>query len=331
MSIYSKYIDGLVNLIEKGRPDPLKDVICARLKGESRAVHDLVSPPLSQDEPDENAVFYYIYNKFESEKNERALLEMRRVVIELLMDSFAKREELFIIDALGQMAGVFQVKEFSQLAEQLRQQLWGYMCTRLGSPPEYKPLTRMMQLGRQDMEYAWRALDLWLVVTRPLPKDRDAHYYKYIRELFEKGLDSFFPSELRFHLLMLIFRALMKINPYCAAKTGFLKMCGKVDELDLIKPTNIYRHGWLGFCREIGAIFKYDEPTGKEWKKEFKTGLLEIEENINEKSLYWDSLKRMDGLDEEIKKAYTYRENIMKVVEYDRSEFPEAVFAGASQ
>lgn len=30
MSIYSDYIDGLIDLIEKGRPDPLKEVICAR-------------------------------------------------------------------------------------------------------------------------------------------------------------------------------------------------------------------------------------------------------------------------------------------------------------
>jgi hypothetical protein len=49
-------------------------------------------------------------------------------------------------------------------------------------------------------------------------------------------------------------------------------------------------------------IFKYDEHHGKEWKEEFKTGLLEIEENINEESIYWDSLKRMDGLDQAIRK-----------------------------
>ena len=61
MSIYSEYIDGLMKLIETGRPDPLKEVIYARLKGIRKPVYGLISPPLGRDEPDENAVFYYLY------------------------------------------------------------------------------------------------------------------------------------------------------------------------------------------------------------------------------------------------------------------------------
>lgn len=300
MNTYSKYVDGLVKLIEEGKSGPLKEVIYARLKGETKPVHGLVSPRLSRDEADENAVFYFIYEKLEAGKNEPALMVLRRAVLELLMDAFARRDDLIFIDALGQMAGVFQVKEFPGLAEQLRQQLWGFMDTRLGKPPSDKPFTQMMQLERSAMEYAWRALDLWLTVTPPMPQDREAYYYEKIKKLYEEALDDFTPSELRFHLLVLIFRALIKIKPFYAGNCGFVKICQVVAELEKDDPSNKYRPAWSGLCNELGMIFKYDETKGKEWREEFKKGILAIDEKIDYGPVFWDSLKRMDHLDNEI-------------------------------
>jgi hypothetical protein len=313
MSIYSEYIDGLMKLIETGRPDPLKEVIYARLKGIRKPVYGLISPPLGRDEPDENAVFYYLYEKLEAEKNEGALMELRRVVVELLMDALFKKEELFIIDALGQMAGVFQVKEFTTLAKQLRTQLWGIMCSKLGNPPDYTPLPLIMQLGNEEIEYAWRVLDLWLTVTPPMPKDRDAYYYDYIIELFENTMKNFIHSdELRFHLLILVFRALIVTKPYYAGRCGFFKMCQKILELDRKAPSNIHIHGWLGFCWELGVLFKYQQGIGKEWRKEFKEGILAIDDKVDNEPLFWDSLKRMDGLDVEIRKHFEKQPKIPK-------------------
>lgn len=224
-------------------------------------------------------------------------MAMRRTIIELLMDAFAKREEIFIIDALGQMAGVFQVKEFTNLAEQLRQQLWGYLNTRLGRPPRYKPLPDMMQLDEESMEYAWRAFDLWLLVTPAMPADSDAQYYDEIKKLFENGMTDFFPTEIHFHLLILVFRALIKTNPYYAAKSGFARMCNLVENIAETRPADIYRRGWLGFCREMGVLFKYDKINGKKWREEFKKGLIEIREDIENNELYLIHLHLMDGLD----------------------------------
>ncbi len=319
MSNYSEYVNGLVKLIESGRPVPLKEVIYARLKGEKKPVHGLVSPSLGRDEPDENAVFYFLYEKFESAKNGEASMLMRRVVLELLMDAFTGREKLLIIDALGQMAGYFQVKEYTALAGQLWQQLWGFMYTKLGSPPAYVPMTRMMQLGREEMEYAWRALDLWLTVTPPLPADRDAHYYKLIKTLYENALQSLLPTELHFHLFLLIFRTLIKIKPHYTGRKAFLDVCKKVEELDSDGPSNIYRHGWLGFCRELGVLFKYDRDVGAKWKDEFKTGILAIDEYIDRNPLFWDSLKRMDGLDIEIRKNFKTQPDLSIINQWPES------------
>lgn len=324
MSIYTEYIDGLVKLIENGRPDPLKEVIFARLKGEQRPVQGLVSPPLSRDEADENGVFYFVYEKFAAQNNEPALMEMRRVVLELLMEAFTAKQNLLIIDALGQMAGFFQVKEYPQLAEQFRQQLWGFMCTKLGKPPGYKPLTQMMLLPRDEMEYAWRALDLWLTVTPPLPADREAHYYKYIIKLFENGLQGFSVSELHFHLLLLVFRALLKIKPYYAGKCGFLEMARLVEKLDREYSADIYLLGWMGFCKEFGVLFKYDDTPGKKWGDEFKKGLLDIDENLESESIFWKSLQKMDGLDVEVKTTLTQQH--IPTEEIPWNEFSKVIY-----
>lgn len=328
MSIYSQYVDGLVKLIEEGRPGPLKEVIYARLRGERQPVHGLVSPPLSRDEPDENAVFYFVYEKLTARKNEEALVLLRRLVIEMLTGAFSRKEELLIIDALGQMAGFFQVKEYGDLAEQLRQQLWGFMSTSLE-----RPLLQMMQLQEEGLERARRALDLWLTVTRPLPGDREAHYYQSIIELFENGFDDFGTwtcSELHFHLLLLMFRAVVKINPYNAACSGFLKMCARIEALDRQHPGNVYCHGWLAFCRELGVLFKYDETPDRQWRSEFKDGILKIDEDLlhmNDRSLFWKSLGLMDGLDREIKEAL--RKQRLRVEKYPWPDSGKVISLGA--
>jgi hypothetical protein len=327
MSMYSQYVDGLVKLIEEGRPGPLKEVIYARLRGDRQPVYGLVSPPLSRDEPDENAVFYFVYEKLTARKNEKALTLLRRLVMEMLMEAFANREDLLIIDALGQMAGFFQVKEYGDLAEQLRQQLWGFMSTGL-----QRPLLQMMQLQEEELAYARRALDLWLTVTPPLPGDRQAHYYQLIIELFEQGFDDFGTraSESHFHLLLLMFRAVVKTNPYNAACSGFLKMCARIEVLDRQHPGNVYCHGWLAFCRELGVLFKYDETSDRQWRSEFKKGILKIDEDLlrmPDRSLFWKSLGLMDGLDREIKEAL--RKQRLRVEKYPWPDSGKVISLGA--
>jgi len=305
-NIYSEYIAGLVKLVENGRPDPLKEVIYARLTGEKGAVHGLVSPPLSRDEADENALFYAVYDKFVADRDERASMEMRRVVIELLMEAFSIRGNLQVIDALGQMAGYFQVKENIKLADQFRCQLWGFMDTKLGKPTQRHSISDMMQLEYEEMQYAWRALDLWLTVTPTFPEDRDAQYYESIVGLFDQGLEHFYKSELHFHLLMLIFRCLVKIKPYYAAKCCFIKMCRLVENLDNDDATGLYRHGWLGFCRELGVLFKYDASPGKQWWEDFKKGILANDDDLQnekEKSVTVRSLHGIGMMPDEWKKS----------------------------
>lgn len=322
--VYTQYANGLMKLIRDERPEPIKQVIHARLTGIKDPVHNLVSSPLSKDEADENAVFYYINSVLEKESNEAALMSLRRSVIELLMEALSRKESLFYIDALGQLAGTFRVKEHPSLAELFRQQLWGYMNSRLGKPPRYKQFIEMMQLEKEDMEYACRALDLWLVVTPPLPQDKDAAYYGNIFKLFEESVEHFSPSELHFYLITLVFRAAIKVNPYYTGRCLFLPMCKLVEKYEKMDPSNSYRSGWFGLCNELGLLFDYDESIGREWKDQFIKGLREIDERLDREKFFRQSLKYMNVLDKEIEILFKPPESELHDLNYYFHRFERA-------
>lgn len=207
-----------------------------------------------------------------------------------------------MIDALGQMAGVFQVKKFTKLAEQLKLQLWGYMETRLGNPLGSTPFIDMMHLGKDEMEYACRALDLWLTVTPPLPPDGDAPYYDKIIDLFLKAINEFtYSNLLRFYLLTLLFRAAIKVRPYETGMSLFYKMCELVEKFGKKDSTHSYLNGWFGFCNEIGILFDYSQEEGKKWKELFVKGIHERDENLEYGEFFWKSLDKMNGLGRKIK------------------------------
>lgn len=329
--MYNTYVEKFLKLISVGKTDLVKDVIYARLNGEKQPVHNLVSPPLSREEVDENALFYYIYEKLERDKKDTELKTLRRAVLELLMDAFYKKESLLIIDALGQMAGFFQVSQFPSLSEQLRLQLWGYMNTRLGKAPGYKPFVDMMKLETDDMEYACRALDLWLTLTPPLPPDQDAHYYKTIIELFENSMESDLQSQLQFYLLILIFRAAIKVKPYDTGRNLFYRMCKRLETQEIPGASNFIRNGWYGFCNEMGLSFEYNESVGQEWKEKFIKGIHEKIKTMvqNPRDLnnpfFWESLSKMNGLDK-VLQSYSIKNVDNESFEKERKAIPDSFF-----
>ncbi|MCP4696942.1 MAG: hypothetical protein GY862_08850 [Gammaproteobacteria bacterium] len=317
MDKHEEYINGLLKLIKNEHPDPLKEAIKARLRGKFgeivkvRLRHDseetvlnLESPPLSRDEPDGNAILYLIYQSLAEENDGNALMHLRRVIAELLMETLSskKDEELSFIDALGCLTGFCQVRESEGLARQLRQQLWGYMSSELD-----KPLHEMMLLDWRGLEYARRALDLWLAVTPPMREYwgiKRNHHARNVQRLFDEGIKLFTPDgEQRFSLLLLMFRALIEVNPERAGSTGFPQMCKLVKELAL----EAYARRWLGLCREYGILFKYDP----DWRAEFEKGLKNIEDRRfpgEANGVFRKPLQRI-GLDQEIQKARQRMEN----------------------
>ena len=294
MTAYLKYINGLLDIIKKGRPYPLKEVIEARLNGKTEPVHGLVSPGLARDEHDKNAIFYYVYQKLSKMGDRQGVEELRRVIVDMLITAFCSKKNIDIIDSLGQMAGFFQVKESPVLAEQMRLQLWGYLNSKIP-----KPLNELIHLEGDQLEYASRALDLWMAVSPLFPGEKDARYYDDIKQMFQEGLRLNKKSNPHFKLLLLMYRAVMKTDPEYAGRNCFRKI---IEFVERFKDNNLDR-SWFNLCREYGVIFRQNKD-GKKWKELFKKGIINddqiklmITNTLTAKSLYL-----MDGINKEINK-----------------------------
>jgi len=308
MSAYSDYVNGLLDLIKEGRPDPLKHAIYARLINDRKQAGGLISPSLSNGEDDENAVLYRVYQIVAKDAGQKKGAEdLRRVVVELLMDALSRQEkDIALIDALGRLAGFFEVRKSPKLAEQFRQQLFGHMESKLE-----KPFYEMMQLEGEHLDCARRVLGLWLAVTPSMPQGWKTHHTDAVIRLFENGINNFQGGVDHFYLLLLMFRAIMKINPQYAGKSGFLKMCDTIKKRE--SHSHIYNRAWLGLCRRYGILFaKYAN-----WRMEFKKGIIKIENIPDDTDLFWKGLERMNRLDQEMgetRKSGKIRRDVIKSV-----------------
>lgn len=300
MDDYEEYITGLKNLVNQGNPNQIRDVFYARLKGIKEPVHALISPPLYKNEPHETALLYDLYKQFKLEKNEKAIYECRRVIIDMIVHAFNIREEVHILTALSQLAGLFQVKYAEHLADELADRLWGFMYNKLGQPPGSKKITEMMLLNEHDIQYAWRALDLWVMLIPPFPQNSKAQCFKDIKELFDTSLKKFLPTMSRFQLLFISFLGVLKIDPLKAGKEGFLPVCNQIMKHEYFPDQEILRAAWLNLCWNIGAQFEFDETIGQLWKETFSSGLIGMNKRVKPGHIFWEALARMDNLYNEL-------------------------------
>lgn len=266
MSIYLEYIDGFVRLAEAARTDSVKDLIRARLTGRRDAVHGLVSPPLEKNEPDETAIFELIYRRLLEPPGSEPVKYLRQAASELMMEALSKQADLSVLDALGGLIADFEVRESETLADNLRNQLWGYLECRMP-----KPLIDIMNLEGEALARAARALDLWLALTPPQPKWLQDHHRKKLEDLFRQALDQLLErgqvGELQFYMLTLFFRALIKTSPTYAAKTALPDMARLLARAHKYAPA--YRHIWYGLCWEYGVLLGSDPG----WRRRFETGI----------------------------------------------------------
>jgi hypothetical protein len=258
MSAHDDYLQGLLALARQGRPDPLRDVIKARLEGRAEPVHGLTSPPLSREEPDANLLLYHAFQSLAAQEDEAAREHLRRVVGEMAVQALTNAWAPGLADALGRLAGFLRVRDCPDLARALRLQLWGLLDARLDAPME-----RLMTLEGAAQDRARRTLDLWLALTPAHPPDWTEHQRSKVRALFDQGYDVWrvgsdgkgrTAGEARFHLLVLMYRAIMKVDPGYAGCTALEHMVRPVEELNVLGQA--YRRLWLGLCWEYRALFR---------------------------------------------------------------------------
>jgi hypothetical protein len=149
--------------------------------------------------------------------------------------------------------------------------------------------------------------------------------------LFKTGVDInkiYLFKELHFHFLLLIFRAILKINPSYAGKSAFFAMCSLVENLHNQDAGDKYRRGWFALCRDMGLMLKYPEEFGgQQWKELFINGIRDNEEKIDGQSLLTESLKRM-GLEIEDNQKEPPRES-KTIADYNKRQAAAGFMGGA--
>jgi hypothetical protein len=139
---------------------------------------------------------------------------------------------------------------------------------------------------------------MW-VATLPPMAELPAHQLERLEALFRswrERLGARTVDATRFHLLTLLFRALLKTAPRRVGRLHLAAMTAEVDKLAVQEP--LYRRDWLGLCSELGMQLR----PRPEWHAELRTGLRQAPPLEGEPSeLLWASLRHLNGLDRELR------------------------------
>lgn len=273
-----RYIEDLLALIQKGRPDPLRDVLTARLSGDTKEHHELTSPTLGRDEPDHAALLFIVCDRLKANPDSAALTYFRRVLFDLIETEFNHdTPDGERVTTLAHLAAYCRLVDDPELAPRLQRSLWGLLSGYLGSRlPELPSTHDAGTLRRAEL-----VLDLWLTVTPPnlgterklsghLVDDLAAALDSLLIKL-ETGAPTAWEN---LRLVQLLFRAVMKTNPRRAGHEFFWRLCAVT-----YAPKPAYagaakklRGAWMGLCWEYGEVF-HANTDGKDWGRLFFMGL----------------------------------------------------------
>ncbi len=301
MSPQEHYLQQLTKVACQGRSDPLKALLWARLTGTLEPIAGIRSPPLSRDEPDASLLLIHLYTRLAPAAAARDYL--RYSAAELLMDLLPDpATDAALLTNLGRLVGSYQVASAPALAARLHWQLWGLLRDGLE-----RPLQQLMHLSGSALARATQVLDLWLAVTPPLSPTVTELQKKAVEELFNHSIDTIrnHLSEPHGQLLLLTFRALLKVDPGQAGKIGVLAISRLIDEVNGRHQEALLRH-WDSQCWELGIVM--GQPERGDWLAQFKTGLTRIEHQREYQqqfsNTFWQSLKTLGNLHEFLASAW---------------------------
>jgi len=285
-SVYLTYVHRLTELCKTEPGDELKKVLKERLEG--------LGPTLLRDEGDRIDVLIHVYSILQKEKNEKALYRLRRMTIDLLLETLNEHEKslhdestlpetktiLEQIDFLGHLVAWFEFKKAPNLSIDLTDKLYGFLNR------QEVALTEFMELKGIALKTAVRAFDLWLAAASWENARKWPHHIQdMVENLFINNIEKLKPLKLHFdndddemfmRLLFLSFKAVLRANPLWVAKKG---LCMMTDCLDYLSNNSDKVMGkWWGVCREINLLFRQKT----EWQEEFCKGINSIIDKYSE-------------------------------------------------
>lgn len=281
MTSTTKYLESVLALARTGPSEALAAVIDARLRGREDAVvvntpvgeRSITSPPLGIDEPDSNALLYEAYRHLADKADATAIERLRRACVELLMQGLGRGDDLEYLAAVGCLVGYTRVVDSESLAQQLRQQLLGFMESELPLP-----FHRLIELEGKYLDLATLAIDVWLAIM-PVQPNWPRHLSDRVARLIDhscaKLKDGALPLAPRLRLLSLAYSALIKLQPSLAGQRlwtlSWAVTLAGADQPALVRQ-------WLGIWRHLGVIFSQDPA----WEDAFTAGVRRISRRVLE-------------------------------------------------
>lgn len=296
------YVAGFLTRAESDRGlEVVEALIAARLRGAVEPVDGLVSPPVGRNEWDETVLLTRIYKKTAQAPEARARL--RRAAAQLTAKALhahgiAQRrsadsppDTLDDLTKLCQVVASFQVREDPDEARRLRTEAWGELA-HYPAPPD-PPWPR-----QRDLSFVRLILNLWLSATPPmcrdiitviegpqvayleLPEPVSTLHTLFDRSVRSLGMDSEHGSEY-FSIVLLLFRALLFVDPYHAGKSAFWRVCAPFDAGSTNDDAlTALRDRWLSHAWEFGLLLERSQD--KRWPKAFEDGLKNSGERAGE-------------------------------------------------
>lgn len=274
-SKWEKYLDNLMSLAEKDCQGNFKQVLKLRLRGDHKtAIDGIVSPNLTRDEYEENQLVVYAYKSLREVENTEAVLCLRTVVTELLIEALKKKDDLKYIDELGYLMASVEMEESPELVEKLSSSMWSQL--------QQLNFKQLILSEGTELEYISRVFDVWLTVaTSPDHKDQ-------LEQLFKDSVgyiaNNNSVSQIQFRFLSLMFRALIKFSPHFAGKVAFYELHKSV----LREKNPKYIRSFNNLCWELGILIRGTA----ERQKQFINGL-----NAAARSLRNEALKSLLCID----------------------------------
>lgn len=261
---YNEYSDQLQQIVQQPAEDPLREAFDQRLRLGAGSL-------LERDEPNYLSILILTYDEYEDQPQVQE--RMRRSAADLFSAYLRQPDpDLKLLKMAADLVASFEPQEDPIQMARFADELMGFLHTRF----EYS-FDQLFRLDGHPMQLACSLIDLWAATlvyeSDPQADSANPAVAKHlIKELFRKMVEHVHDGNNRLdsnfgHLLFIVFKANMIVNPLWMNKRGIQMM---LKTLERLKLTHLFDE-WAAVCRQYELIYEFHP----DWAEAFDGPLAE--------------------------------------------------------
>jgi hypothetical protein len=246
------YLAHLMTLAKDNCLGAFKEILKLRLSGDheksfcTEKYGEIISPPLTRDEYEENQLIVYAYNLLKENNKQKSIECLREVVVDLLIEALSddeqeQQKQVSYIKELSYLMVSINVEEATELAEKVRTFVW----SRLEQLDLFSDSSDDVRFG-----CAHRTFDVWLIVTPQTSCEETCK--RKLQTLFQKNIQKNIVYPMQFKFLLLMFRAVVKFDRYFAGRIAFFALSQKIERENQERLIRSFSN----LCWELGILIK---------------------------------------------------------------------------